>query len=109
MENEYARIMLEQGVPGLALWLAFIVWLLTRAVPRSSEPWYTGRWLARFLCTIFFVTAPMGIGLLTAIPQTASLLVLCGWIASPQLVPVRRRARQADDLAERGEAALQGA
>jgi hypothetical protein len=47
--------------------------------------------------------------LLTAIPQTASLLVLCGWIASPQLVPVRRRARQADDLAERGEAALQGA
>jgi hypothetical protein len=108
MENEYARIMLEQGVPGLALWLAFIVWLLTRAVPRSSEPWYTGRWLARFLCTIFFVTAPMGIGLLTAIPQTASLLVLCGWIASPQVVPVRRRARQ-EDFSEQSTAALQGA
>jgi hypothetical protein len=110
LENEYARIMLEQGVPGLALWLAFIVWLLTRAVPRPSEPWYVGRWLARFLCAIFFATAPMGLGMLTAIPQTASLLVLCGWIASPQVVPVRRRAgQQAGDLIERSEAVPQGA
>jgi O-antigen ligase/polysaccharide polymerase Wzy-like membrane protein len=109
MENEYARIMLEQGVPGLALWLAFIVWLLTRPVPRRSEPWYVGRWLARLLCAISFATAPMGLGMLTAIPQTASLLVLCGWIASPQVVPVRRRARQAEESPEQSTAALQGA
>jgi hypothetical protein len=109
MENEYARIMLEQGIPGLALWLAFIVWLLARPLPRPSEPWYVGRWLARFLCTISFATAPMGLGMLTAIPQTASLLVLCGWIASPQIVPVRQRARRAVDLAERSEAMPQGA
>ena len=109
MENEYARIMLEQGVPGLALWLGFIVWVLTRPLPRPSEPWYVGRWLARFLCTIFFATAPMGLGMLTAIPQTASLLVLCGWIASPQIVPVRQRARRASDLAEGSEAMPQGA
>ncbi len=109
MENEYARIMLEQGVPGLALWMVFIVWLLTRPVPRRSEPWYVGRWLARFLCTISFATAPMGLGMLTAIPQTASLLLLCGWIASPQIVPVRRRARQAEDFPEQSTAALQGA
>ncbi len=108
MENEYARIMLEQGVPGLALWMVFIVWLLTRPVPRPSEPSYVGRWLARLLCTISFATAPMGLGTLTAIPQTASLLVLCGWIASPQLVPVRRRARQ-EDFSEQSTAALQGA
>jgi hypothetical protein len=109
MENEYARIMLEQGVPGLALWLAFIIWLMTRPVPRASEPWYTGRWLARFFCAISFATAPLGLGMLTAIPCTATLLVICGWIASPQLVQVRRRARQAEDLAERSEAVLQGA
>jgi O-antigen ligase/polysaccharide polymerase Wzy-like membrane protein len=109
MENEYARIMLEQGVPGLALWLAFIVWLLTRPVPRRSEPWYVGRWLARFLCAISFATAPMGLGMLTATPQTASLLVLCGWIASPRVVPVRRRARQAEESPEQSTAALQGA
>ena len=109
MENEYARIMLEQGVPGLTLWLTFIVWMLTRPVPRRSEPWYVGRWLARFLCAISFVTAPMGLGMLTAIPQTASLLVLCGWIASPQVVPVRPRVRQAEDSPEQSTAALQGA
>ena len=110
MENEYARIMLEEGVPGLALWLAFIVWALTRPVPRRSEPLYVGRWLARVLCTISFATAPMGLGMLTAIPQTASLLVLCGWFASPQVVSVRRRARQqAEDLTERSEAVPQGA
>lgn len=109
MENEYARIMLEQGVPGLALWMVFIVWLLTRPVPRASEPWYIGRWLARFFCAISFATAPLGLGMLNAIPQTASLLVLCGWIASPQVVPVRRRAQQQEDRAERSEAVLQGA
>jgi hypothetical protein len=109
LENEYARIMLEQGVPGLALWLVFIVWLLTRPAPRRSEPWYVGRWLARFLGAISFATAPMGLGMLTAIPQTASLLVLCGWIASPQVVPVRRRAREAEDFPEQSAAALQGA
>src|SRR4051812_24555508 len=29
IENEYARIALEQGLPGLALWLMFIFWILT--------------------------------------------------------------------------------
>ena len=109
MENEYARIMLEQGVPGLALWMVFIVWLLTRPVPRPSEPWYVGRWMARLLCTISFATAPMGLGMLTAIPQTASLLVLCGWIASPQIVPVRRRARRPEDIRDQSVAAVQPA
>jgi hypothetical protein len=109
MENEYARIMLEQGVPGLTLWLAFIVWLLTRPVPRSSEPWYTGRWLARFFCTISFATAPLGLGMLTAIPSTATLLVFCGWIASPQVAPVRRRARRPEDIGDQSVAAVQRA
>jgi hypothetical protein len=44
VENEYARIMLEQGLPGLALWLAFIFWTLTR--PLTTDPWYLGKWLA---------------------------------------------------------------
>jgi hypothetical protein len=106
MENEYARIMLEQGIPGLALWMAFIVWLMTRAAPRASEPWYIGRWLARFFCALCFATAPLGLGMLTAIPSTATLLMFCGWIASPQVVPVRRRARQPENIADQDAAAL---
>ena len=30
IENEYGRIMLEEGLPGLALWLGLILWTVTR-------------------------------------------------------------------------------
>jgi hypothetical protein len=87
MENEYARIMLEQGLPGLAIWLAFIVWTLTRPLPRETEPWYLGKWLARVALTYCFMIAPTGMGLLTSIPGTAMLLVFAGWIATPNVTP----------------------
>jgi O-antigen ligase len=90
IENEYGRIALEQGIPGLALWLAFIVWLFTRAAPRRDDPWFAGRWLARLFCAISFATAPLGTGLLNAVPQTALVLLFAGWIAAPQAVGVRR-------------------
>jgi len=84
LENEYGLIMLEQGIPGLALWLAFIFWLLARPLPRRLDNWYTGRCLARVFCTLSFATAPLGNGMLSAIPQTAILLLYAGWIATPQ-------------------------
>ena len=31
MENEYARILLELGIPGLCMWGVFIGWIFTRA------------------------------------------------------------------------------
>jgi len=83
MENEYARIVAEQGIPGLLLWLSFIVWVLTRRAPRSADPWFIGKWLARLFCAISFVTAPLGTGMLNAIPQTALVLMFAGWIAVP--------------------------
>ena len=89
MENEYARIMLEQGVPGLALWLAFIFWVITRPLPMETDPWYLGRWLARVAFAFCFMTAPTGLGLLTSIPGTALLLFFGGWIASPNVSPGR--------------------
>jgi O-antigen ligase len=85
LENEYARIAAEQGIPGLLFWLGFVVWVLTRAAPRKSDPWYMGRWLARLFCAISFVTAPLGTGMLNAIPQTAILLLFAGWIAAPEV------------------------
>ena len=30
MENEYARILLELGIPGLLMWVLFIGWVFTR-------------------------------------------------------------------------------
>jgi O-antigen ligase len=95
IENEYARIAAEQGIPGLILWVAFIVWLLTRPRPRRFDPWHVGRWLARLFCAISFAAAPIGTGLLNAVPQTAMLLMFAGWIASPQTGPVPRIAAEA--------------
>jgi hypothetical protein len=89
MENEYARIMLEEGVPGLLLWLAFIFWVITRPLPLETDPWYLGKWLARVAFVFCFMTAPTGMGLLTSIPGTALILVFAGWIASPNVTPAR--------------------
>jgi hypothetical protein len=82
MENEYARIMLELGIPGLGLWLSFMAWMLTRPVGSRSDPCYSGRWIARLTCLAYFATAAIGTGLLTSIPGTPLLLLLGGWLAS---------------------------
>lgn len=90
MENEYARIVLEQGVLGLCLWAAFIVWLFTRRHVRRADVWYVGRRLMWVACAAFFATGMIGKGLLTSIPGTALMLLGAGWIA------VRRPQRQAE-------------
>lgn len=81
LENEYARIMLEQGIPGLCLWIAFILWALTRTSLQKEDPWHLGRRLAWFACAAYFVTGVLGTGLLTSIPQTCLMLLSTGWIA----------------------------
>ncbi len=84
MESEYARIMLEQGLPGLFIWLAFVAFVFSRRVARAREPWDLGRRLAWFACAAYFATGLIGVGLLTSIPQTSLLLLLTGWLAVPQ-------------------------
>lgn len=82
MENEYARIMLEQGIPGLVLWIAFIVWLLTRYSTTSFEPRYLSRRLAWVACAAYFTTGLIGTGIFTTVPQTCLFLLSVGWIAA---------------------------
>jgi hypothetical protein len=84
MENEYARIMLEQGIPGLLIWMAFIVWLLARRDQDRHDSWYLGRRLAKVACAMLFVVGLTGIGLLTSIPQTSLFLLLVGWVGARQ-------------------------
>lgn len=94
IENEYGRIMLEEGLPGLALWLAFIFWTLTRPLPLIADPWYLGKWLARVALVFSFMTAPTGMGLLTWIPGTALILAFAGWIVTPSVTPASVRVRR---------------
>ena len=90
MENEYARIMLEQGIFGLCLWLAFLIWLFTRREKGHLDSWSQGRRLAWWACFLSFGTGLIGIGILVSIPQTALLLINAGWIAARQRVPAQQ-------------------
>lgn len=109
IENEYARIMLEQGLPGLAVWLSFIFWVLTRPLPQETDPWYLGKWLARVVLMFCFVTASTGLGLLTSIPGTALLLLFAGWIATPNVTPATARAVLRDAPAPKADPVLKTA
>ena len=109
IENEYGRIMLEQGLPGLAIWLWFIFWILTRPLPQATDPWYLGKWLARVLLFFCFMTAPTGLGLLTSIPGTALLLLFAGWIAIPNVTPATARAVRREAPAPKADPMLKTA
>ena len=95
IENEYGRIMLEEGIPGMVMWLGFFLWVFLQPAPRGNDEWYIGRWLALVFIFISVVTAPLGTGMLNAIPSTATLLFYCGWIAAPRSYGVAKRRRHA--------------
>jgi hypothetical protein len=92
LESEYARILCEQGVFGLLLWIAFIAWILSRA-PKAflKTPWQAGRRLAMCLCIVHFGTGLLGTGLLTSIPATMSFLLNLGWVLTPEKQVVTAR------------------
>jgi hypothetical protein len=94
MENEYARILLELGIPGLCMWGVFIGWIFTRRHVRKSDMFYVGRRLAYVACACVFATGLIGTGLFTSVPSTAILLLLTGWIVVPEVAfaPVAARA-----------------
>ena len=81
IENEYARIMLEQGIPGLVLWMVFVGWLLTRLGYEPDSAWKNARVMAWCVTFVSFGSAIIGTGLLTSIPQTAIFLLNAGWLS----------------------------
>lgn len=99
MENEYARIMLEQGIAGLLIWILFILWLLTHRKEHRYDSWYLGRRLAWVSCAVYFMIGLTGTGLLTSIPQSCLFLLLIGWVGAgqPATEPVPVASRYAAD------------
>lgn len=101
IENEYARLALEQGWPGLILWVGFIAWALTRRARREAREILLMRRLTWVTCAAFFASGLIGLGMLNAVPQTTLMLLATGWLAlpvkkvEPQVIvePVELRAR----------------
>jgi hypothetical protein len=85
MENEYARILLELGIPGLCMWALFVGWIFTRRHIEKKDMFYVGRRLAYVACACVFATGLIGTGLFTSVPSTAILLLLTGWIVVPEV------------------------
>ena len=79
VENEYGRILLEQGVVGLMLWVGFLAWFVTNRVTFVKDEWLTGRRMAWYLCILTFLTAAIGNGMLSSIPNTFLFLLCVGW------------------------------
>jgi hypothetical protein len=79
MENEYARILLELGLPGLLMWALFIGWVFTRRHIRRTDMFYFGRRLAYVACACSFAMGLIGVGLFTSVPATTLTFLLTGW------------------------------
>ena len=81
-----ARIMLEQGIFGLLLWAAFLIWLFMQPASDAHDSWREGRRLARWACMLVFGTGLIGVGTFVTVPQTCLLLICAGWLAARQQV-----------------------
>lgn len=103
IENEYARIMLEQGIFGLCLWAVFIIWAITRRTARRTDEWFITKRLVWVICAVSFATGMIGTGMLTSIPGTALLLLGLGWIAVRQPQRAEQAARVQELSAARSE------
>jgi len=85
-ENEYLRILCEQGLIGLLLWISFVVWYLSRyKTAFASSAWPTTRRMIWILSAIGLVTSVIGNGILTSIPGTAIFLLGIGFSSSPMI------------------------
>lgn len=80
MENEYARILCEQGIVGLLLWAGFIIWYLSGTrFAFAAGRWATSRRLVWCFSVLSLIIGGVGQGTLTSIPGTAMLLLGMGW------------------------------
>jgi hypothetical protein len=87
LENEYCRVLVDQGWFGLGGWLAFLVWLFIRPPPSlRPAPWRLGVVLMYSLALSSWVSAFVGAGVLSSVPGTVLLLTQMG-----VLVGVRAR------------------
>jgi hypothetical protein len=88
MENEYVRIAVEEGLPGLVLWVAFVGFVLVRNpldLRRLGPAADLGLWL---VCLASWIQGFIGVGMLASVPGTMLLMVYMGLLATGRKVSV---------------------
>lgn len=110
IENEYARLLLEQGLLGLALWVAFLAWAFW-GIARIKGT--SGLFTVQITCAAAFVFALTGTGLTFTIPSTVLLYLSMGWMIAMKephgahdqhrLVMIRRASVSMPEGTSRGE------
>lgn len=101
IENEYARIQLELGLPGLLMWFAFILWLLSNGFSRTMSQRNLGRRLAFTATVAYLFSGLTGTGLVTSIPQSVLVLFFFGWIVRYESPPIAATRSVGDGLEPR--------
>jgi hypothetical protein len=99
MENEYSRILLEQGLAGLFIWVAFIIWFLGRRPMDSRDSWQFGKTILWMFTLGSFAMAVTGIGLMTAIPLSMMFFLGIGFVTAPPVLVRRVRSKSKPVLA----------
>ena len=99
LENEYSRIILEQGIPGLFIFVGFLGWVMISPQPRRNNPWNLALRLARIYLAIVFATASLGTGVMTSIPGTAFILMLAGWVSTTRSMPAVQKTAEVERIA----------
>jgi hypothetical protein len=79
LENEYCRIMVDQGWIGLVAWCVFLGWLLGRPPPvLLHSSWGLGVVLMYALLLTNWGTAFLGTGTLSSVPSSVMMLAQMG-------------------------------
>ena len=81
LESEYSRLLVEQGVVGLAFWMAFVLWVAGKRVHPPARPLGPAFLSMQALAIATWIAALIGTGTLTSIPQSALVLLQMGVVA----------------------------
>jgi hypothetical protein len=89
IESEFGRLLLEEGVPGLLLWVSFVAWLLGSSAHelRFGSAEKAGMWA---VIASSWASGLLGAGVLSSIPGTFLLMIYMGALARTSEQVARR-------------------
>jgi hypothetical protein len=96
LENEFSRLLVDQGWLGVGLWLGFLLWLLGRPPPLRLEASFgLAVVFMHALALVSWATAFIGTGLLSSVPGSVLMLAQMGVLARVREVQTAWRNRPA--------------